>query len=72
VESYIKLHNHLPGVPSAVEVQKNGTDVGTTQATLLKKIEELTLYLIEQNKRIEQQQQEIDQLKKHVQQKNKY
>jgi hypothetical protein len=54
VESYIKLYNHLPGVPSAETIQKEGTDVATTQAMLLKKIEELTLYIIEQNRRIEE------------------
>jgi hypothetical protein len=52
VEQYIKQYNHLPEVPSATEVEKNGIDVGDNQATLLKKIEELTLYLIEQEKQI--------------------
>jgi len=50
VEQYIQQHHHLPEVPSAAEVEKNGLDLGDNQATLLKKIEELTLYLIEQNK----------------------
>jgi hypothetical protein len=53
VEQYIKQHHHLPEVPSAEEVEKNGLNVGDNQATLLKKIEELTLYVIEQNKKIE-------------------
>jgi hypothetical protein len=53
VEQYIKQHNHLPDVPSAEEVEKNGLDIADNQATLLKKIEELTLYVIEQNKRIQ-------------------
>jgi hypothetical protein len=53
LENYIREHKHLPEVPSAEEVKKDGLDVGENQATLLKKIEELTLYLIEQNKRIE-------------------
>ena len=53
VEQYIKQHNHLPEVPSAEEVEKNGLDIADNQATLLKKIEELTLYVIEQNKRIQ-------------------
>ena len=57
---------HLPEVPAAAEVEKNGLDVGDNQATLLKKIEELTLYVIEQNKKLESQQQQIDQLKKEV------
>jgi hypothetical protein len=53
VEQYINQYHHLPEVPSAEEVEKNGLDVGDNQATLLKKIEELTLYVIEQNKKIE-------------------
>jgi hypothetical protein len=66
VEQYIKTHKHLPDVPSAAEVEKNGIDVGNNQAALLKKIEELTLYMIEQNKKMEAQQKEIDELKKKV------
>jgi hypothetical protein len=53
VEQFIRVNKHLPEVPSAKEVEKNGLDVGDNQAVLLKKIEELTLYVIEQNKRIE-------------------
>jgi hypothetical protein len=64
VEQYIKQHHHLPEVPSAAEVEKNGLDVGDNQATLLKKIEELTLYVIEQNKKIEELQSEVRALKK--------
>ena len=52
VEEYIKQHHHLPEVPSAEEVKKNGLDLGDNQAALLKKIEEMTLYMIEQNKKI--------------------
>lgn len=50
IETYIKNHKHLPEVPSADEIEKNGLDVGENQTILLKKVEELTLYLIEQNK----------------------
>lgn len=53
LEEYIKQHHHLPEVPTAEEVEKEGVDIGDTQVLLLKKIEELTLYIIEQNKRIE-------------------
>lgn len=59
VEDYIKANNHLPGVPSADEVKKNDLDIGENQALLLKKIEELTLYVIEQNKRLEAQNKKI-------------
>lgn len=55
VEKYINDHHHLKDVISADEVQKNGVDVGDNQAALLKKIEELTLYLIQQNKVIQAQ-----------------
>ena len=50
VEAFIQQHKHLPGVPSAKEVEKEGLDVGENQAVLLKKIEELTLYVIELKK----------------------
>jgi len=53
VERFIQQHKHLPEVPSAATVEKSGVDLGDNQATLLKKIEELTLYIIDQNKRIE-------------------
>lgn len=66
VEDHIKKYKHLPGVPSEAEVQKNGTDVAEIQATLLKKIEELTLYVIEQNKKLEVQQKQIEELQKKV------
>ena len=66
VEQFINQNHHLPEVPSAEEVEKNGMDVGNNQATLLKKIEELTLYVIEQNKKLESQQQQIDALRKEV------
>jgi hypothetical protein len=54
VESFIKENKHLPEVPSAKEVEKSGLDVGETTALLLKKIEELTLYMIEMKKENEE------------------
>lgn len=53
VEAFITKNKHLPEVPSAAIIEKEGIDLGNNQTILLKKIEELTLYLIEQNKRIE-------------------
>jgi hypothetical protein len=47
LESFIKQNKHLPEVPSAKEVEEKGISVGDNQALLLKKIEELTLYVIE-------------------------
>lgn len=57
VEQFIKLNKHLPEVPSAGEMVKEGNDLAKTDAILLKKIEELTLYVIELKK-------EINELKK--------
>jgi hypothetical protein len=54
VEKFIRQNHHLSGVPSADEVQNGGIDVATMDATLLKKIEELTLYVIALNKKVEQ------------------
>lgn len=62
LEKFIQQNHHLPEVPSAKEVAESGLDLGDNQVTLLKKIEELTLYLIEQNKKIALQQQQIDKL----------
>ncbi|MFL9483960.1 hypothetical protein ACI6Q2_14370 [Chitinophagaceae bacterium LWZ2-11] len=75
VEQFIKDNKHLPDVPSAKEVADKGLDVGDNQAVLLKKIEELTLYMIEMKKendrmkeemikKINAQQKEIEKLKK--------
>lgn len=64
--AYIRANNHLPDMPSAEEVKDKGIDVGANQAALLKKIEELTLYLIRQNDIQQAQQQEIELLKKKV------
>ena len=50
VESYIRFHKHLPGVISASEVKKDGIDIVDNQTAMLKKIEELTLYVIELKK----------------------
>lgn len=52
LEKFVQEHHHLPGVPSAAEVKKDGLDLGDNQAVLLKKIEELTLYIIEQDKKL--------------------
>ena len=54
LEAFIKTHKHLPNVPSAAEVEKDGIDMAIMDAKLLEKIEELSLYIIEQNKRIEE------------------
>lgn len=53
VEQFIAQHNHLPDVPSASEVEKNGLSVGDQHTVILRKVEELTLYIIAQQKEIE-------------------
>lgn len=53
VEAYIGTNGHLPDMPSAEDVVNNGLDLGQMQAKLLQKIEELTLYVIQQQKEIE-------------------
>lgn len=50
VENTIKTEQHLPGIPSAAQIEKEGLLVGDMQKRLLEKIEELTLYIIEINK----------------------
>lgn len=51
-ENYINKNGHLPNIPSALEVEKNGVNLGEINKKLLEKIEELTLHLIELNKEI--------------------
>lgn len=53
VENYIKLNKHLPDIPSETEVKQNGFNMAAMDGLLLKKIEELTLYVIQQQKEIE-------------------
>ncbi|MEZ5015224.1 MAG: hypothetical protein R2794_13125 [Chitinophagales bacterium] len=54
VEASIKQNKHLPGIPSAEEVEKNGIAVGEMQVKMMEKIEELTLYVIELQKQIDE------------------
>ncbi len=54
LEDYINKNNHLPEIPDAEEVKKNGVDLGQMNALLLKKVEELTLYVIELKKEIQE------------------
>ncbi len=66
VEDYISENKHLPDVPSEKEVTENGINLGDMNTKLLQKIEELTLYLIEQNKQNQAQQAKIEQLEKEI------
>lgn len=69
-EQHIQEKGHLPGIPSADEVNANGVDLGDMNAKLLKKIEEMTLIMIQLNKQVQQQaetlkiqQKQLDKLK---------
>lgn len=66
VEVFINANKHLPNVPGAKEVSENGVDLGENQKILLQKTEELTLYLIQQNKIIESLKSEISDLRREV------
>ena len=62
VKAHIEEHKHLPDVPSEKEVLQEGINVAEMQAKLLQKIEELTLYVIQQdvkNKALEQEMKEL-------------
>ena len=67
VEEYIATNKHLPGIDSAEDLSKNGLDIAQMQAKHMAKIEELTLYVIEQNKAIEKNNKDIQELKNLVQ-----
>lgn len=62
IENYINTHGHLPEVPSTEEVQENGIDLGQMNTLLLKKIEELTLHLIEKDHQVEKLQEQYNAL----------
>lgn len=53
VENHIKEKGHLIDIPSALQVEKEGIDLGEMNKLLLQKVEELTLYIIELNKKVE-------------------
>lgn len=53
VEKYIQQNNHLPNIPSAKEIEKTGLQLGDMQKRMMEKMEELTLYIIQQQKEIE-------------------
>lgn len=73
MEQYIKEKGHLKDIPSAEEVEVNGIFLGEMDAKLLQKIEELTLYTIQQEKKLKsqshtiaKQQGEIEELQRQV------
>lgn len=63
IEEFVAKHKHLPEVPSAKEVATDGLDVAKMNLLLLKKIEEMTLQMIQMNKTLVKQSEEINLLK---------
>jgi hypothetical protein len=63
VESFIKVNKHLKDIPSAQEVAEHGHKLGEMDVLLLKKVEELTLYILELKKEIDAIKKEKQQLK---------
>jgi hypothetical protein len=63
LESYIQTNGHLPNVPSSNQVETDGLELGDIARIQQEKIEELTLYIIEQNKKIDAQGKEIENIK---------
>lgn len=53
VEAFIKANHHLPGIPAASKIEAQGLNIGEMQKMMMEKIEELTLYIIQQQKEIE-------------------
>ena len=53
-DNAVTAHRHLPDVPSAAEVEENGVDAGEMNKLLLQKVEELTLYVIDLQKQIDE------------------
>ncbi len=64
LEKYINTYKHLPDIPTAKQVKEEGINLGEMDAKLLQKVEELTLYIIEQQKQIEELKTQIEKLKK--------
>ncbi|WP_344832444.1 cell division protein ZapB [Chryseobacterium ginsenosidimutans] len=71
VEKFTKDNNHLPNIPSAKEIQEKGLNVGEMSNLLLQKIEELTLYTIEQNKALKEQNEAIQEQNKIIKEQQK-
>lgn len=64
IEVFIKQHHHLPGMPSAAELNEKGMSLKEMNLLLLEKIEELTLFTIEQQKELNILKEKITSLEK--------
>ncbi|MES2275714.1 MAG: hypothetical protein V4592_06815 [Bacteroidota bacterium] len=68
LKTFVDKNHHLPEIPSAAEMAKNGLDLGDMNTKLLKKVEELTLYLIEKDKQVDEQKKQLTQQEARLQQ----
>jgi len=66
LEKFVKTNKHLPEIPTAKQMVDNGVNLGELNIKLLQKLEELTLHLIELNKKVDAQQTEINRLNKNA------
>ncbi|UII77355.1 tail fiber protein [Flagellimonas sp. HMM57] len=64
VQDHIKKHGHLPNIPSAREMEENGIQLGEMNMKLLEKIEELTLYILEQEEKLAEQETRLIKIEK--------
>jgi hypothetical protein len=64
LRNYIAENKHLPNIPAAVEVEKNGFDLGDMQKRMVEKIEELTLYVLQLESDMKEMKEKLDELKK--------
>ena len=64
LKTFIEKHKHLPDIPSAEEMDESGVDLATMNKLLLQKVEELTLYLLDQQDQITKLSDEVRNLKK--------
>lgn len=67
---YIDKHQHLPEFPSEREVAKEGVDLGEMNKLLVKKVEELTLYLLEKDKQVKEQDEKLNELQAYIMKSN--
>jgi hypothetical protein len=66
LEAYVQRERHLPGVPPQADVERDGIDLAQTNELLLRKVEELTLHAIDQQKKMLEQQQKIEELERRI------
>ena len=71
LKSFIDKNGHLPNVPSAEEIEADGVNLGETAKITMEKVEELTLYVIDQQEQIDEQQEQIDKQQKLLEEQRK-